>query len=111
MKIIVTNNKMVQEYYKGKAHITYTGSPAEVFEEGLKIVSQGGRLIHDPTKGYGYYRTLMFTTECQQIPPERDTGMLKKCVDKIKTRSAKNQEPIFASIFQKQDMNRVKLIA
>ena len=114
MKIIVTNNKKVQDYYKGKAHIIEAGSPMEVFEEGRKVVSQGGRLIHDPSKGYGYYRTLMFTTECPYIPEERDIRMLKKCTDKIKTRknsTARSQELIFASIFQKQDLSRVKLIA
>ena len=114
MKIIVTNNKKVQEYYKGKADIIYAGSPMEVFDEGLKVVSQGGRLMHDPSKGYGYYRTLMFTTDCQHIPEERDVSMLTKCIGKIKNSknsTGRSQELIFASIFQKQDMNRIRLIA
>ena len=110
MRLIITNNKKVNEYFKGKADIVEVDSDKEVFEEGMKIVSKGGRLLHDPLKGYGCYRSLVFTTDGSSIPAEKSVDLLKKCSDKIAARQNKptGKDPIFAGILQNHDLNCIK---
>ena len=113
MKIIVTNNKKTKKYFEGKAVIIEADSYMQVFEEGLKIVLRGGRLLHDPSKRHGCYKSLAFTMNNKNISAERDFRMLKKCTDKVashKKGTYGSKEPIFAGILQNHDLNCIKLI-
>ena len=113
MRLIITNNKKVKEHFREKAEIIEVASDKQVFEEGLKMVSKGGRLLHDPLKGYGSYRSLVFTMDGGDIPAERSIDLLKKCSNKIaahQNRPAGSKEPIFAGILQNHDLNCIKFI-
>ncbi len=113
MRLIVTNNKKVASYFQGKEEIIKVDSDFQVFEEGIKIIQKGGRLLHDPSKGFGYYRSLLFVMDGDNIPAEKSIEMLNKCISKIpnhQDRSVGNKESIFAGILQNRDLNLIKSI-
>ena len=43
MRLIVTNNKKVESYFKGKEGVIKVDSDYQVFDEGMKAVSKGGK--------------------------------------------------------------------
>ncbi len=113
MRLIITNNKKVVSYFEGKEEIIKVDSDIQVFEEGMKIISKGGRLLHDPSKGFGYYRSLLFVMDSDNIPAEKSIEMLNKCINKISNHQDKStaiKESIFAGILQNRDLNLIKTL-
>ncbi len=113
MRLIITNNKKVASYFQGKEEIIKVDSDFQVFDEGMKTISKGGRLLHDPSKGSGYYRSLLFMMDGDDIPAEGSIEMLNKCNNKIanhQDKSAGNKESIFAGILQNRDLNLIKTV-
>ena len=111
MRKIVTNNMKVQSYFKGKAEITMVDTDMQVLQEGLQIIENGGRLLHDPLRGSGHYRSLLFTMDTPNIPADNNIAALNQCLKKIQNKENKeNKEPIFAWIYQNRDLNLIKTL-
>jgi hypothetical protein len=111
MRLIITNNKKVESYFKGKEEVIRVNSDYEVFDEGMKTISKGGRLLHDPSKGFGYYRSLVFTMAGDSIPADSSVEVLKACFGKVANHQEKSgeiKEPIFSGILQNRDLNLIK---
>ena len=113
-RIVVTNNKRVKAQYAGKAEVIYLdkASGLDVLEEGRRVASEGGRLLLDPTRFKGYYRSLVFFKEAHQNAPEdKSVSVLDACIEETKKLNGDaNKEPILAGIFQKKDLDMVKKI-
>lgn len=114
-RIVVTNNKKVEQHCAGKTEVIMLeqASGFDVLQEGIKIASKGGRLLLDPTRRKGYYKSLIFYREEEnQAADEKSAAALKQCVEEIKQQGngAENKEPILAGIFQNRDLSLVKSI-
>lgn len=114
-RIIVTNNKKVQHYCADKVEVVMLekASGLDVLQEGMKIASEGGRLLLDPTRKKGFYKSLIFYREDDsRVPDEKSTAVLKQCVEQTKQgdSEAEGKEPILAGIHQNRDLNLVKSI-
>lgn len=61
-------------------------SNRKVLEEGIKIALKGGRLLLDPTRRKGYYKSLIFYIE-EEIndPDEKSVSMLNKNISELTT--------------------------
>ena len=111
MKTILTNNEKTKAYFSGKADIVEVASGKQLFDEGMRIILKGGRLIHDPCKVYGGYRSLVFLMDSGHISAEWSIEKLKKCAEKLtssQNRPDSSKGSIFSGIFQSQDLNRIK---
>jgi hypothetical protein len=113
-RIVVTNNKRVETQYSGKAEVVYLekASELDVLEEGKRIASEGGRLLLDPARFKGYYRSLVFFKEAHKNgPDEKSVSVLNECIEEAKKKNGdSNKEPILAGILQKKDLDLVKKI-
>ncbi len=114
-RIIVTNNRKVEGYCTGKAEVILLekASGLDVLQEGVKIASEGGRLLLDPTRRKGFYRSLVFYREGQSHEPdEKSTVILNRCIEDMNREGngAAGREPILAGILQNRDLNVVKSI-
>ena len=114
MRLVITNNKKVESHFKGKVDtILLDSSGVDVLQKGLKVAEEGGRLLHDPSRKNGFYKSLVFLKGDDCSPDEKSIGMLSKCVEQAVKQlgpSAEFKEPIFSGILQKQDLDSIKLI-
>ena len=113
MKIIVTNNRKVQETYSSKAEIIFLddASGLAVLKEGKKIASDGGSLLIDPTRNKGYYRSLPFFKNDKGVAEEKSLSLIEQGIKELeKQGDAANKEPILAGIHQKKDLDIVKKV-
>ncbi len=113
-RIVVTNNKMVEEMLSDKADVIFldNASGLKVFEEGRRIASEGGRLLVDPTRFKGYYRSLaFFKGDESDKPDEKSLSMIDQSINQLSQQNGANgKESILAGIYQKKDLNVVKSV-
>jgi len=113
-RIIVTNNRKVERYCADKAEVILLekASGLDVLREGMKVASEGGRLLLDPTRRKGFYKSLIFYRDGEgRGPDEKSTAALKQCVEQTKqSEHDEGKEPILAGILQNRDLNIVKSI-
>ncbi len=114
-KVIITNNKKVEFSYAGKAEVIMLdkASNLSVLEEGIKVASKGGKLLLDPTRRKGYYKSLIFYVEEENnTPDEKSVSILSKGIDELTSEgnASANKEPILAGILQNRDLDLVKSI-
>lgn len=111
MRVIVTNNEKVETKYSGKVEVIMVnnGSTLGVLEEGLKLAGRGARLLTDPSRYKGYYKSLPFYVEEGEITPDKDSiAHLTRCIDLCSASgdaAAFSKEPLFAGILQKKDLD------
>lgn len=112
-RVVVTNNKKVEYDLAGKAEVVMLNkaSNLDVLREGLKAATKGGRLMLDPTRRKGYYKSLVFyVDESEKTPDERSVSLLNQCMKELQGSSAGSKEPILAGILQKRDLDLVKTV-
>jgi len=113
-RVIITNNKKVEYNYAGKAEVIMldNASNLKVLEEGIKIALKGGRLLLDPTRRKGYYKSLIFYIEEKNAPDEKSVSMLNKSISELTTPGniPVNKEPILAGILQNRDLQLVRSV-
>lgn len=110
-KVIVTNNEKVEYLYSGKVEVIMLkeASGINVLQEGKNVASKGGRLLLDPTRSNGYYKSLVFLVDEEiQGPDDKSLSLLNQCI--TKNGKTTNKEPIIAGIFQNKDLGIVKKI-
>jgi hypothetical protein len=115
-RIIVTNNKKVEKNFTGKADVILLkdASSLQVLQEGEKIALKGGKLLMDPTRKKGYFKSLVFYMEDgANMPDEKSALLLKKSIEEAGNaeKSVVNKESILTGILQNRDLNLVKSIA
>ena len=110
-KIIVTNNKKVEQSYNAKEDVQMLeGAPTvEVLQAGLKIASEGGKLLLDPSRKKNYFKSLIFHMDGQKGPDAKSIQMLEKCL-RDNTMTAVVKEPVLSGIHQNRDLDLVKSI-
>ncbi|HQC82220.1 MAG TPA: hypothetical protein PLD22_02700 [Bacillota bacterium] len=111
-RIVVTNNKRVKAQYADKAEVIYLDNATglDVLEAGKRVASEGGRLLLDPTRFKGYYKSLVFFKEAHKnAPGEKSVAVIDECIEDAK-KNGSDKEPILAGIFQKKDLEIVKKI-
>jgi len=110
-KVIVTNNRKVESTYKTKEDVTLLdgASTVEVLREGLKIASEGGKLLLDPSRRKNYFKSLVFHIDGQKGPDKRSLGMIEKCL-KDNSIAAVVKEPVLAGIHQNRDLDLIKSV-
>ncbi len=112
-RIIVTNNKRVKAQYSDKTEVVFleNASGMDVLREGKRVASEGGRLLLDPVRYKGYYRTLAFYKDGKGTPEEKTISLLDRSIEEMKKQNgASSKEPILSGIFQKKDLDVVKKI-
>ena len=114
-RVVVTNNKKVEYDLAGKAEVVMLdkASTLDVLQEGLKAAAKGARLMMDPTRRKGYYKSLVFyVDEFENTPDEKSVALLNQCKTELggKGSPAGNKEPILASILQKRDLDLVRSV-
>lgn len=114
-RIIVTNNKKVQNNFTDKAEVIMleNASCLQVLNEGVKIAEKGGRLLLDPTRRKGSYRSLVFYLENGYgSPDEKSLSLIRQCIDGAgdAEKKAANKESLLTGILQNRDFNVVKSI-
>ena len=88
-------------------------SNLDVLQEGLKAASKGSRLLLDPTRRKGYYKSLVFfVDEEEKTADEKSISTIKRCMSELTAQgnSVGNKEPILAGIFQSRDLDLVKSV-
>lgn len=112
-RIVITNNKKVQSNFDGKAEIKFmeNASPYEIYEEGRKIVENGGKLLVDPSAGgiKNYYKSLAFMQGDDNSPDPRSLELLGKCIEACKD-MPRGKEPVLSGIMQKKEVDSLKRI-
>lgn len=110
-KIIVTNNKKVESSYHSKEDVQMLdGAPTvEVLRAGLKIASEGGKLLLDPSRKKNYFKSLIFHMDGQKGPDKKSLEMLEKCL-RDNSMTAVVKEPVLSGIHQNRDLDLVKSI-
>ena len=113
-RVIVTNNKKVENFYEGKTKVVMLNdaSALEVLKEGEKVAEEGGKLMIDPTRRKGYYKSLIFLVEEESAAPhEKSLQLIKGCIEETsKSAGEAGKEPLLAGIHQNGDLNLVKSI-
>lgn len=113
-KVIVTNNKKVEYDLAGKADVVMLdkATSLDVLQEGLKAAEKGARLMLDPTRRKGYYKSLVFyVDEATSSPDEKSISLLNQSMTEAANgNSAGNKEPILAGILQSRDLDLVRSI-
>lgn len=111
MRVIVTNNEKVETKYSGKVEVIMVNNSSMlgVLEEGLKLAGKGARLLTDPSRYKGFYKSLPFYLEEGKSSPDKDSiANLNRCIDQCSGTSeaaAFSKEPLFAGILQKKDLD------
>ncbi|HYE68789.1 MAG TPA: hypothetical protein VEA58_09275 [Anaerovoracaceae bacterium] len=114
-RLVITNNKKVEFKYQGKVEVVMldNSSDLKVLETGLQVASKGGRLLMDPTRRKGYYKSLIFYVENEDgAPDEKSITLLKKCIDEASKQGNAEikQESILAGILQNRDLSLVRSV-
>ncbi len=113
-RVIVTNNKKVEDFYARKNEVIMldSASALDVLKEGEKVALEGGRLMLDPTRRKGYYKSLIFLVDEQSdAPHEKSLELIQGCIaEAAKIDSDTAKEPILAGILQNRDLNLVKSV-
>lgn len=116
MRVIVTNNKKVEEKYAGRAEVNFLkdASAVSVLHEARKIASAGGRLMVDPIKLKGYYRSFpFFVDEKNNEADEKSLKMIDFCIQQAKKNGnteGNNQEPLLSGILQNKDLGLISKV-
>lgn len=112
-RIVLTNNKKVQSNFADKADIKFmeNASAYEIYEEGRKVVENGGRLLVDPTIGgiKNYYKSIAFVEGDGDAPDQRSLELLGKCLEVAKD-APRGKEPVLSGIMQKKEVDSLKRI-
>lgn len=110
-KIIVTNNKKVASTYQSKEDVKMLNgaSTVEVLREGLKIASEGGKLLLDPSRRKNYFKSLVFHLDGQKGPDKKSIQMIEKCLNDNSI-SAVVKEPVLSGIHQNRDLDLIKSV-
>jgi len=110
-KIIVTNNRKVASTYKSKEDVKLLDGACtvEVLREGLKIASEGGKLLLDPSRRKNYFKSLVFHIDGQSGPDKKSLEMIEKCL-KDNSIAAVVKEPVLAGIHQNRDLDLIKSV-
>ncbi|MDD3169278.1 MAG: hypothetical protein PHC91_07450 [Eubacteriales bacterium] len=114
-RVVVTNNRKVEHDLAGKAEVVLLdkASSLDVLQEGLKAAENGARLMLDPTRRKGYYKSLVFyVDESVTSPDEKSISLLNKSMTEAAAQgsSAGSKEPILAGILQSRDLDLVRSI-
>jgi hypothetical protein len=114
-RVIVTNNKKVEYHYAGKEEVIMlkNATAQEVLQEGEKLVLNGGRLMLDPTRRKGYYKSLvLLVDENEKNPDEKSLAILQGCISEAERQrnSGDGKEPLLAGILQNRDLELVKSV-
>ena len=114
-RVIVTNNKKVEYHYAGKTEVIMlkNASAREVLQEGEKLVLKGGRLMLDPSRRKGYYKSLvLLMDESEKSPDNKSLAILQGCINEAgqQGNSGDSKEPLLAGILQNRDLNLVKSV-
>ena len=109
-KMILTNNRKVEEAYKGKAEVRLMekASAHDVLKEGVKMASSGAKLLLDPSRRKNYYKSLVFLMENESAPHDTSLANLDKAIRSLNGNGG--SEPILAGIHQNRDLDLVKSI-
>ena len=109
-KIILTNNRKVEEAFKGKEEVRLMekASAHDILKEGVKVASKGGKLLLDPSRRKNYYKSLVFLMEAESTPHETSLTNLDKAIRSLNGNGG--TEPILAGIHQNRDLDLVKSI-
>lgn len=116
MRVIVTNNEKVKTRYSGKIEtiMVNNSSSLNVFREGLTLANKGGRLLIDPSRCKGYYKSLpFFMEEGENTPDHESVTHLNKCIDlfsKPGINPSSEKEPLFSGILQNRDLGLLQKI-
>lgn len=113
-RVIVTNNKKVEYHYTGKAEVIMlqNASAREVLEEGQKLALKGGRLMLDPSRRKGYYKSLvLLMDENENNADEKSLTILEGCLNEAgQLGNSSDKEPLLAGILQNRDLELVKSV-
>lgn len=112
-KIILTNNKKVQNQLNDKANIIFmeNATPYEIYDEGRKVAENGGKLMMDPTIGNikSYYKSLIFLEGDGDPSHTKSLELLDKCLNVTKNME-KGKEPLLSSIMQNKEVDAISKI-
>ncbi len=113
-RVIVTNNKKVEYHYAGKAEVIMlkNATVREVLQEGEKLVLKGGRLMLDPSRRKGYYKSLvLLMDENENNPHEKSLLIVRGCINEASQQgNSSDKEPLLAGILQNRDLELVKSV-
>ena len=111
-RVIVTNNSKVKDRFEGKAEIIYMdGSSAlDILKESKEIAQKGGRLLFDPSRSKGFYRSLAFFKAENASPDDKTIAMLEKSLDSLNGDKGPGKESILSAIYQNKDLDVVKKV-
>lgn len=113
-RVIVTNNKKVEYHYAGKVEVIMlkNATVCDVLQEGKKLALKGGRLMLDPSRRKGYYKSLvLLMDENAQDPDEKSLSILKGCINVAGQQgNSGDKEPLLAGILQNRDLDLVKSV-
>lgn len=116
MRVIVTNNKKVESKLSDKAEIKMlkNSSGLSVLKEARKMAESGGRLLVDPTRSKGYYKSLpFFIDESNKSSDEKGLQLLDRCIEqamKAGESDGISKEPLLSGILQNKDLDIVQKI-
>lgn len=109
-RVIVTNNERVKELYGNKAEVIFMeGSSAlDIVKESKAVAKSGGRLLFDPTRSKGYYRSLAFYKADNGSPDDKTLSMIDKTIDALAGENQSGGDSILSGIYQRKDLNVIK---
>jgi len=111
MRVIVTNNKKVENKYFEKADVRMlkNSSNLAVVKEARKIAETGGRLLIDPTRKKGYFLSLPFLVDdTNKTSDKKSLQLIDLCIDQLTKsvgQSDSSKEPLLAGIMQNKDLD------
>ena len=111
MRVIVTNNKKVEEKYSGKAEVKMLAkaSGLSVLHEAKKIAEEGGLLLINPARTKGYYKSLpFFLDEANRTSQDKSIQLIDMCIEqavKAGESDGISKEPLLAGILQNRDLD------
>lgn len=112
-RIVLTNNKKVKSNFDKQADVRFmeNASAYEIYEEGRKVVENGGKLLVDPAAGgiKNYYKSIAFMEGDGGAPDQRSLELLSKCLDVSKDME-RGKEPVLSGIMQKKEVDSLKRI-
>lgn len=116
MRVIVTNNKKVENKYSEKADVRMlrNSSNLKVIEEARKIAETGGRLLIDPTRKKGHYLSLPFLVDdSNKTADKKSLQLIDICISQLKksgNHSDTYKEPLLSGIMQNKDLDTLHKI-
>lgn len=113
-RIVVTNNKKVENKFSGRAEIRMLqqASCYQVYEAAREVAAQGGRLLIDPTRGGAdnFYKSVVFMLEEGAQPDEKSLNTLEKCMAGVPKAEGMGKEPMLAGILQNKEVDMLKKV-